>query len=82
MSKSEVRAHGEAAKFEWFDISDETKRVYHYKDYVTFTISEPAKLNVKRDERGDSHRVIAKDGRGFYVAPGWLAIEWTGKTTF
>ena len=59
------------------DVSTEEYRTYHYPNGVTLTITRPKALHVKRRDDGtDSHRLIDKDRRGWYVRPGWLAIEW------
>ena len=65
---------------EWLDISKETYRTYHYRDGAKFRIDGPLRLKVKRREDGtDSHRITTRSGRCFYVAPGWMTIEWLAK---
>ena len=59
------------------DISTENFRTYHYPDGSKFTIERPKALHVKRREDGtDSHRLVDRNGHGWYVKPGWLGIEW------
>lgn len=58
------------------DISVETERNYIYADGSIFTMSEPKTLFLKRDEHGDSHRVVTKDGWTHYPRRGWIGIRW------
>ena len=58
------------------DIGVEKWRTYHYENRSTFTVEEPMILFLKRDHRGDSHRVVTKKNRTIYPRRGWIAIEW------
>ena len=59
------------------DIASEMYRIYHYDNGRSIRIDEPKKLHVKRRLDGtDSHRIVDKKGHGWYIAPGWKAIEW------
>ncbi len=83
MSASALSASGTsgfiaADKLEWQDINDEASRTYFFANGGQVTIDNPEKLNVKRKENGDSHRVIAA-GASFYIPAGWIAIKWVPK---
>ena len=69
---------------QWFDISDEASRTYHYLDGQTLEILEPAKLKVTaQPDGGHSHRVETKgDEQNYYVATGWIAVSWEGEFLF
>lgn len=58
------------------DIGVETERTYFYPNGGELHIPEPAVLFLKRDDRGDSHRIVTKDGFSYYPARGWLGIRW------
>lgn len=63
------------------DISMEKWRKYHYPDGQSFRINRPKSLHVKRREDGtDSHRIVSTEDHGFYIKPGWMAIEWENET--
>ena len=66
--------------FEAHDISVESKRGYVFNG-IELEIVEPKTLFLKRDERGDSHRIVTKDGRTYYPARGWLGIWWENHDT-
>ncbi|RWJ03492.1 hypothetical protein [Mesorhizobium sp.] len=66
----------EASQFTEHDISVEFERVYFYANGEEMRIAFPKKLFVKTDERGDSHRVVAKDGFTYYPRRGWVGIAW------
>ncbi len=61
------------------NISDEEYRIYHYADGSTFKINNPTLLPVRRKPGGDSHRIVDTDGHGWYVAAGWVGIEWKNR---
>jgi len=76
---TETTGFVQGADLTWLDISDEEFRVYHYPDGGVYSLYHPLKLNVKRKENGDSHRIQAENGIGHYIAPGWIAISWRVK---
>ncbi|MER8640985.1 hypothetical protein [Mesorhizobium sp. M1252] len=61
--------------FSQHDITVEAWREYHYGD-GTYFIKGPTTLFLKRDDRGDSHRVVDANGVTHYPRRGWLAISW------
>ena len=62
---------------EMLDISTELWREYHYPEGVTLHIQDPVKLHIRVSDKGNhSHRIIDARGHGWYIKPGWLAIEW------
>ncbi len=63
---------------DWMSIDGEAYREYVYPDGI-YRIEQPLKVNIKRSERGDSHRVVSAGPVSHYVRPGWLAIRWEGK---
>jgi hypothetical protein len=61
----------------WLDISVETTRSYIYPNH-TYTIPGPKEIHIsKSSQGGHAHRIKTVDGRGIYINPGWIAIEWT-----
>ena len=67
-----------ASQLNWNDVSNEAWREYVYKDGGVYHVDRPVKVAVKSSERGDSHRIVTDSGVDHYVAPGWIAIRWTG----
>jgi hypothetical protein len=69
-------------KDEFTDISSETYRTYVFS-WGEITIEEPKLILVtsKLDFSGKeyhSHRVLTKDGIGYYIPSGWSAISFDG----
>jgi hypothetical protein len=64
------------------DISSESYREYTFANGATVTVHNPLRLVTKRQEGGDSHRIIAKGGRGHYIPVGWLMISWETKAGY
>lgn len=62
--------------FTQHDISVETERTYIYGNGSELHIPSPETLFLKRDERGDSHRIVTKDGFTYYPNRGWIGIKW------
>lgn len=58
------------------DISNELSRTYHYAGGESITIGDPKELWWKRDEDGDSHRVVTKSGEVHCPRRGWLSVSW------
>ena len=66
------------AKFN--DISGlEEWREYIWKDGSTYRIEKPISIFIKRNELGDSHRLVDAQGVRHYVPAGWLAFRFVGK---
>lgn len=70
-------------KSKWLDISEETEREYLYPgenpgdDLRILRVEEPLELRVEPSSLGGhAHRIKTKDGFGYYIAPGWLALRW------
>lgn len=67
---------------EFKDISTEQFRTYTFPAGETVRIDRPQELNVSAS---GGHRIKDILGRGHYVPPGWIHLEWTpveGKPTF
>ncbi|AGR47805.1 hypothetical protein PHIM7_114 [Sinorhizobium phage phiM7] len=62
------------------DISTERWReyIYHGEDglFFSYRIDNPSRLFVKKDQNGDSHRVVDIEGVTHYPKRGWVAIRW------
>ncbi|RWH49627.1 MAG: hypothetical protein EOR34_10485 [Mesorhizobium sp.] len=58
------------------EIKTEVYREYVYPDGAIYHIDNPVQLWWKRDEKGDSHRVLDIAGVTHYPIRGWLAIRW------
>lgn len=60
------------------DISREKWRKYHYPEDHAVVILNPMTLHIvpRREGKGRSHRIVDAVGHGWYIKPGWLAIEW------
>lgn len=58
------------------DISSEEYRTYTYPSGATFSIEQPATLHIITDDKGDTHRVIDKDGVTHRPERGWVGISW------
>ncbi len=65
-----------ATNLEFTDISNETYREYVYQDRKKLYIPLPTHLHVNKI---GGHRVLNEAGRSYYIAPGWLWIEWEAK---
>jgi hypothetical protein len=62
----------------WTDISTETVRTYHYGNGFNLNVPAPKLLNIQTSSMGGhSHRIQTQDGKGIYIAPGWVAISWS-----
>lgn len=73
--KPNVKVHN-AEGMSQHDVSVEEFRMYHYKDGSVFYVPEPMILFLKRDENGDSHRIVTKSGLTVYPTRGWIGISW------
>ncbi len=74
-----------AEGYDWRLISvlDESRnRIYHYDNDLSFAVNDVEFLAVSKGKTGHTHRICTTDGRCFYVAAGWVAIEWVGKFQF
>lgn len=58
------------------EITTEEYREYRYGDGTSYRIDRPVRLWWKRDEGGDSHRVLDAEGVTHYPIRGWVAITW------
>ncbi|WP_159585952.1 hypothetical protein [Chelativorans xinjiangense] len=58
------------------EITTEEYREYHYGDGDVYRIDGPVRLWWKRDEDGDSHRILDASGVTHYPRRGWVAITW------
>jgi len=58
------------------DVSSEEWREYVYADGAIFRVDCPRSLYLKQDERGDSHRVVDKQGVTHYPRRGWIGLRW------
>ena len=59
----------------WTDITVELYREYIYQDGTRLRIENPAQLLVSAS---GGHRIITEDAVCYYIATGWIAIEWRG----
>ena len=64
---------------DWFNITSEEYRAYHFPSGDCVRINCPAALNVS-DSGG--HRVLASDGTSHYIPPGWIHLEWFASPAF
>ncbi len=63
----------------WNDISGlEAWRTYSFADGGEYKITKPVLINVQRNERGDSHRIIDVFGVRHYVKPTWMGFKFGG----
>ena len=63
----------------WKDISKEKFREYRYphnNGVICVHIEKPIAIDLRKS---GGHIVIREDGRAFYIAPGWITIEWENK---
>lgn len=58
------------------DVSSEEWRRYDWPDSGTFHVDAPEGLDVLPD---GGHCVVAADGTGHHVAPGWVRIQWRAR---
>lgn len=68
-------------KESWMDISNEKERTYFYPNtevYGDVIVVNPLKVWIPKDST-KGHRIICKDGIGWYIKPGWNAICWLVK---
>jgi hypothetical protein len=65
--------------FEWKDVSRENVRIYYFKDGSQFQIDRPVKMAVSKS---GSHRVLAENGRTYWVRGDFIAISWEGPTDY
>ncbi len=75
----------EAEEYDWKCVAvlDESRnRIYHYGNDLSFAVNDVEFLAVSKGRNGHTHRICTADGRCFYVAAGWVAIEWVGKFPF
>lgn len=66
-------------KPEFVQINNEAWRQYDFPNGGRVVIEQPVKLNVKRSERGDSHRLIDAQGICHYIPAGWIHLSWRPK---
>ena len=63
----------------WNDISGlEAWREYTFPGDGVYRINKPMLINVKRSERGDSHRIIDAAGIRHYIRADWLGFKFGG----
>lgn len=58
------------------DITTEEWREYRYAGGERYRIEQPSRLFLKQDDKGDSHRILDREGVTHYVRRGWVAIAW------
>ena len=78
-------AGSKAEEYDWKHIGEDDEsrdRIYRYGNDLSFAVNDVEFLAVSKGRNGHSHRICTTDGRCFYVAAGWVAIEWVGKFQF
>ena len=78
MTDNESKKFIPSSELNWNDCTNEAYREYVYRDGSIYRIDAPQRVAVKAGQKGDSHRVVAET-MDHYIAPGWIAIRWTGK---
>ena len=64
------------SNFRFVDISFELFREYIYPNGAKMRIENPIRLSVAKN---NAHRITDASGLNYYIAPGWLAIDWRSK---
>jgi hypothetical protein len=74
---------------DFHDITNEACRTYFYpppREDLPLTemrIENPEAVSFKAPNSyvaGGSHRIVTKDGKGYYIPAGWVGIEWEWAT--
>jgi len=63
--------------FEWKDISDRNRTyVFPPKDGLSNILTIEDTVAITINHKSGGHRIVDGAGRGWYIAPNWIAIWW------